>query len=278
MRYRRKKIIVDALKWSGRESDLYLIRELGLYQFGYCPIDGEIDIQVMDATLKAKPGDYIVKGMSGEFYPCKCKVFEENYKSVDEYVEHKYIMPSNEETEKRLARILEIINAGGTPREAAKEFGVSHQRIEQILDRSGHNYGDIFRVRQAEKAKIKEEKRLLTCKRICKFCGNEYDKDSEDAGPKYCSRKCENDQRKVTSRERNRIYYKTEQGRQRQLEYRTQNRAKINEYTKNWQRRWREKMTPEQLDAYRAKMAAYSRGYQLKLRNAKKEQKRNQSM
>jgi hypothetical protein len=38
-----------------------------------------IDIKTLEGTMRATPGDWIVKGVKGEFYPCKPDVFEESY-------------------------------------------------------------------------------------------------------------------------------------------------------------------------------------------------------
>jgi len=34
--------------------------------------------------MKAQPGDYIIKGVKGEFYPCKPDIFEQTYEPVEE--------------------------------------------------------------------------------------------------------------------------------------------------------------------------------------------------
>lgn len=34
--------------------------------------------------MPARPGDWIIKGVKGEFYPCSNEVFEQSYDKVDE--------------------------------------------------------------------------------------------------------------------------------------------------------------------------------------------------
>lgn len=41
-------------------------------------------IRTLDGDMKAKNGDYIIKGIQGEFYPCKPDIFESTYEKVDE--------------------------------------------------------------------------------------------------------------------------------------------------------------------------------------------------
>ncbi len=33
--------------------------------------------------MQSKVGDYIIKGIQGEFYPCKPDIFEQSYESVE---------------------------------------------------------------------------------------------------------------------------------------------------------------------------------------------------
>ena len=39
-------------------------------------------IPTLEGTMEAKKGDYIIKGIKGEIYPCKAEIFEESYELV----------------------------------------------------------------------------------------------------------------------------------------------------------------------------------------------------
>lgn len=41
-----------------------------------------IEIPTLEGVMKATYGDYIIKGVNGEFYPCKPDIFEKTYKEV----------------------------------------------------------------------------------------------------------------------------------------------------------------------------------------------------
>ena len=41
------------------------------------------EIQTLEGTMRANPGDYIIKGVKGEIYPCKADIFEETYEAVN---------------------------------------------------------------------------------------------------------------------------------------------------------------------------------------------------
>ncbi len=39
-------------------------------------------VQTKEGTMQGKAGDYLIKGIKGELYPCDKKIFEESYKEV----------------------------------------------------------------------------------------------------------------------------------------------------------------------------------------------------
>ena len=43
-----------------------------------------IDIPTLEGTMRALPGDWIIKGVAGEFYPCKPDIFEATYERVED--------------------------------------------------------------------------------------------------------------------------------------------------------------------------------------------------
>ena len=42
-----------------------------------------IEIPTLEGTMRARVGDYIIKGANGEFYPCKPDIFEKTYELVE---------------------------------------------------------------------------------------------------------------------------------------------------------------------------------------------------
>jgi hypothetical protein len=49
------------------------------------PIDKDyLEIETLEGVHKATKGDYIIKGIKGEFYPCKPDIFEATYEEVKE--------------------------------------------------------------------------------------------------------------------------------------------------------------------------------------------------
>lgn len=73
MKYRKKPVVIEAIQWLGNKEEIkYFYPEC-------CFDDGVVYIDTLEGTMKAKYGDYIIKGVSGEFYPCKPDIFEQTY-------------------------------------------------------------------------------------------------------------------------------------------------------------------------------------------------------
>ena len=46
-------------------------------------IHGKIYIRTLEGVMSASPGDYIIEGINGEFYPCKPYIFKATYEKVN---------------------------------------------------------------------------------------------------------------------------------------------------------------------------------------------------
>lgn len=83
MKYRKKPIIVEAIKY-----DLPLNEMIeALLNFGMAVVannGNSIVICTFEGAMHAAPGDYIVKGIAGEFYPVKNDIFLATYERVEE--------------------------------------------------------------------------------------------------------------------------------------------------------------------------------------------------
>ncbi len=83
MKYRKKPIVIEAILWDGEGITKALEfaaesgRGLQLYE------DGGLAIETLEGTMRANVGDYIIKGVKNEIYPCKPDIFEETYEKVD---------------------------------------------------------------------------------------------------------------------------------------------------------------------------------------------------
>ena len=85
-KFRKKPVVIEAWQTNqlgGWNLD-YLAEWCGgrVVDEGY-PAPG-IVIQTLEGDMYASPGDWIIKGVNGEFYPCKPDVFEKTYEPVME--------------------------------------------------------------------------------------------------------------------------------------------------------------------------------------------------
>jgi hypothetical protein len=46
-------------------------------------VSGGFDIDTLEGVMYARVGDFIIKGVNGEFYPCKPDIFEKTYEPVE---------------------------------------------------------------------------------------------------------------------------------------------------------------------------------------------------
>lgn len=77
-RYRKKPIVFETIRWSGTNSVEIIDWIDGVWQ-AQVDINGDLLIETLDGVMKATQGDFIIKGIKGEFYPCKPDIFLESY-------------------------------------------------------------------------------------------------------------------------------------------------------------------------------------------------------
>lgn len=78
--YRKKPVEIEAVRWTGENASeiLDFIGDARETNF-----DPELSIKTLEGWHCASVGDYIIKGVHGEFYPCKPDVFEMSYVSME---------------------------------------------------------------------------------------------------------------------------------------------------------------------------------------------------
>lgn len=79
-KYRKKPVVIDAIQWNGRNEIAVSKFIGGNLEMG----DETLFIQTLEGKMEASVGDYIIKGIKGEFYPCKPDIFEKTYEPVSD--------------------------------------------------------------------------------------------------------------------------------------------------------------------------------------------------
>lgn len=91
MNYIKKPVTIQAIQWL--TSNILEVKDfLGLselkgldmdataaHEAGQAPPMGSFFIETLEGDMKVSHGDYIIKGVEGEFYPCKPGIFEKTY-------------------------------------------------------------------------------------------------------------------------------------------------------------------------------------------------------
>lgn len=78
--YRKKPVVVEAVQWTG-ENRAEMCEFIDPEVFEIIPRVGLV-IHTLEGDHHASPGDYIIKGVNGEFYPCKPDIFAKTYESA----------------------------------------------------------------------------------------------------------------------------------------------------------------------------------------------------
>lgn len=81
-KFRKKPVVVEAVRWNSKNY-FDIIRLTGRRDIRFFD-DGSCIIPTLEGDMIAKKGDYIIKGVHGEFYPCKPDIFHETYEVVSE--------------------------------------------------------------------------------------------------------------------------------------------------------------------------------------------------
>lgn len=92
MKYRKKPVIIEAIQYTGSnpsEINAFVGQDLKTeleseiaYVAGQGPPLFSLIIPTLEGNHKAMPNDFIIKGIKGEFYPCKPDIFEQTYELV----------------------------------------------------------------------------------------------------------------------------------------------------------------------------------------------------
>ncbi len=81
-RFRKKPVEIDAWlfdgSWKSAAHLTTMSQNITWSDYG----GGRISIATLEGTMEAIPGDYIIRGVKGEFYPCKPDIFSETYDAV----------------------------------------------------------------------------------------------------------------------------------------------------------------------------------------------------
>lgn len=92
MKYRKLPIVIEAVEWKGNnEKEMYCFLEGAdkhvetegrSFRIDFCNgtfAIGDLIIKTLEGEMKANIGDFVIKGINGEYYPCKPDIFKKTY-------------------------------------------------------------------------------------------------------------------------------------------------------------------------------------------------------
>lgn len=79
-KFKKKPVIIEAIQWNGEnlsEINEFIKNEVENHE-------SVLIIPTLEGDMYASLNDYIIKGVNGEFYPCKPDIFDKTYEEVTE--------------------------------------------------------------------------------------------------------------------------------------------------------------------------------------------------
>jgi len=84
MKFRKKPVVIEAIQFTGgnweRIGEFVGQKAALARKYG----NNILLINTLEGEMRADVGDWIIKGVKGEFYPCKPDIFELTYEKVEE--------------------------------------------------------------------------------------------------------------------------------------------------------------------------------------------------
>ncbi len=91
--FRKKPVVIEAIQFDGNSNMVEIEKFVGkrlvadiesetAYLAGQGPPIFSLIIPTLEGDMKASKNDWIIKGVNGEFYPCKPDIFAKTYDAV----------------------------------------------------------------------------------------------------------------------------------------------------------------------------------------------------
>lgn len=85
--FRKKPVTIEARRFDGSQEsarDIVTWMQNPSFDTVWDKAIRTLSIQTLEGVITASPGDWIIRGVQGEHYPCKPDIFEATYESVEE--------------------------------------------------------------------------------------------------------------------------------------------------------------------------------------------------
>jgi hypothetical protein len=79
-KFRKKPVVIEAVQFTGENADL--VADFAYGAIGYVNSQTAV-IRTLEGDMHAGRGDWIIKGVKGEFYPCRADIFAATYEPAE---------------------------------------------------------------------------------------------------------------------------------------------------------------------------------------------------
>jgi len=89
-KWQKKPLVIEAFKWTGslgtREESAppWFTDAICTEDISFVLGTDQLSIETLEGTFFVSPGDYVIRGINGELYPCKPDIFHKTYDKVEE--------------------------------------------------------------------------------------------------------------------------------------------------------------------------------------------------
>lgn len=87
MKFRKKPVVIEAIQWDETKETYQILVGMGMPSASYSSHATEafvrgLRIMTFEGAMSASKGDWIIKDIKGEFYPCKPDIFAATYEAA----------------------------------------------------------------------------------------------------------------------------------------------------------------------------------------------------
>lgn len=143
-KYRKKPVVIEAIRWDG--SNKVEIQQFMNQYLDENTIKNTLIIPTLECDHIANLGDYIIKGVNGEFYPCKPDIFWKTYEQVNVELE--------DLVGKHILSGIETGNIGSSGYVGFTLDGVTYRAVEDTCDGYRSYMEDLVVVEQPCKIRL----------------------------------------------------------------------------------------------------------------------------
>lgn len=84
MKFRKKPVTIDAIQYTGDNPSAVCVWAASFGEAGFFDVAKDhLTIPTLEGDHRADIGDWIIRGVKGEFYPCKPDIFAMTYEPVE---------------------------------------------------------------------------------------------------------------------------------------------------------------------------------------------------